>query len=206
MHHYIAVILVIDRKELIWTLRSARQRFLSTGSNCCHQCAGEQTAAQSLLPCRRLTDNPSPGVLQLLGYSSWHLPAAPAGSHSAPSWSLSASSRLRASVPRRLRCPAAARSPCSSTCLWECRLGLLPWCSRTNQTAGQGGDVSEHAQASVCFCVWEVDPLNLWAAACCFFFHVLQYFLDIHILLYKNISHPFLFPPCKPVKTLKKCA
>lgn len=76
-----------------------------------------------------------------------------------------------------------------------------------DQSDGRTGWWCKWARTSLCvfLCMrgGSFKPLS-----CCvfFFFRVLQYFLDRHILLYKNISHPFLFSPCKPVKTLKKCA
>lgn len=57
------------------------------------------------------------------------------------------------SVLRRLRCPAADRSPSPPPACGSVTTASCPGGSRTNQTAGQGGDVSGRVQASVCFCV-----------------------------------------------------
>lgn len=128
--------------------------------------------------CHRLTDNPSPRALQIFGYSSWHLPATTAGSHTARSSRPLGTSRLCVSVSVcwELNCPCSLIL-CSSTCLWECLLSLLVSLFTANQTAGQGARVRVCVYVHVS--VRETDNINLWSVT---FFHFLKYYYFLHNL------------------------
>lgn len=127
MKHHSGIILIIDQKRAGLSSVSC-WHVVSTGSNCCHQGAGQQTAAQSLLPraadllkiplqvfCGSSVAPPHIFLRRLLVHALLR------HGHHQPR-------------PVCVRfCPPAAEVSCcssvphSSTCLWECHLGLLPW-------------------------------------------------------------------------------